>query len=206
MSMYPDYFELQPIRDWPGELSTSRTRAPFKATLATTMKQLRTEVSVLRGSEVTLEIAVLEEQLRLDGRMRAGQTPWHPGVIVAFETKRGRMRYANDRFTRWEDNLRGIVLELEALRGITRWVNNGGQQYGGFLAIEAARPVGTFTTVAEASRFLGDYTGRPVTDMYPPAAALRQAQRLAHPDTGEGGEAWDKVRAAESTLREAGVL
>lgn len=207
MPDYPRMFNLEPIRDWPGELSTRREISAFKATIATTVGELQTEVTALKGTGVTLAIAITREQLRLDGRMRAGEIARHPGVILSFDTKdRGRMRYANDKFTKWEHNLRGIVKELEALRGITRWVNNGGQQYGGFLAIESAIAVGQSLPFHDAEsarawiddflRIEGDYA-RPSEDA---ATLIRKAFRITHPDVGGDPENFRLVSEAQRIM------
>jgi len=211
---YPRAFELEPITDWPGQLTTEREVAKFRTAsgptkLSTTMRELQTEMDALKGTRPTLAIAILREDLRLDGKLRAGAKPWHPGVILSFDTsKHGTMRYANDRFTRWEDNLRGIVKELEALRGITRWVNNGGQQYGGFLAIEAATPMpAAFHSRSDVERFLwmvledeAIHSSASLTEV------VRRAKRAAHPDRGGTAELFHRVNLAEQFLRETGAF
>ena len=221
---YPRSLELEPITDWPGELTVTREIARFRTAghtengkwvaagptkLAITMRELQTEIDALKGSHPVLAIAILREDLRLDGKLRAGAKPWHPGVILSFETKRGAMRYANDRFTRWEDNLRGIVKELEALRGITRWVNNGGQQYGGFLAIEAATamPAG-FSSFTEAAKYLADIAGLVVTEgsAHEILSIIRAAQRKAHPDLGGDPDVFQRVNLAEQYIRDSGAI
>jgi len=222
MSDFPRALELEPITSWPGELTSSREVAKFRTasyrddfgkwhpakptTIDTTMRELQTEIDALRGTRPVLGIAVTSADIRLDGRLRAGVRPIHPGVILSFETKQGAMRYANDRFTRWEDNLRGIVKELEALRGISRWVNNGGQQYGGFLAIESATamPAG-FTSAAAAWDFIRDAGGYDA-DETPTPRLVRDALRATHPDLGGNADTFQRVTLAEQYLKQNGHL
>jgi hypothetical protein len=223
MPDYPRSLELEPITDWPGQLATTREIAKFRTPrhlspitgkmvpaapvkLTTTMSELSTELDALKGKNPRLGIAVTKEALRLDGRLRAGAQPFHPGVILTFDTPQGEMRYANDRFTRWEDNLRGIVKELEALRGITRWVNNGGQQYGGFLAIESARSMPAGFTNADAAWHFIKTTAGYGADENPTPRLIRDAYRVAHPDVGGDAETFQRVSLAEQYLRQNGHL
>lgn len=206
---YPRRLELEPIGEWPGELSTRREPSLFKATIGVTMGDLQTELDALGGTNPRLGIAVTREQLRLDGRLRAGERPYHPGVILMFTTKRhGEMRYTNDRFLRWEHNLRGIVKELEALRGITRWVNNGGQQYGGFRALESAIavPASPFTDADGARHWLEQLLSYSDHGIVPALRLVREAQRKTHPDRGGDADLFRLVTAAEVILRKAEQL
>lgn len=208
MPDYPRAFDLEPITDWPGELTSRREYSQFKATIGTTMRELATELDQIGGKEPRLAIAVTRDQLRIDGRLRAGQTPYHPGIILSFDSPRGSMRYANDRFTTWQHNLRGIVKELEALRGISRWVNNAGQQYGGFLAIESAIavPSAPFTDARGAKRWLFaliGYAGSPDATGTAWLSVIREAQRKTHPDRGGDPEQFRLVTLAEGYIREA---
>jgi len=203
---YPRMFDLEPITEWPGALAERREPGPFKATLATTMRELSREVDALKGENVRLAIAVTRDQMRLDGRLKAGKVAWHPGIILMFDTPQGTMRYANDKWTRWEHNLRGITKELEALRGIERWVSNHGEQYGGFLAIESAfaMPAAPFSTAATAETWLLEltrsYKGTPL------AKVIREAHRITHPDLGGDSDQADLVNKAEALIRQAGML
>lgn len=224
MPDYPRAFELEPIAEWPGTPTTTRERSRFRSqngdpvTIGTTMGELQTELDQIRGTRPRLGIAVTREDLRLDGRLRANAQPWHPGVVLSFDTPRGPMRLSCDRYTRWEDNLRAIVKTLNALRAIDRWGATHGEQYGGFLAIESARamPSAPFSDAPEAVewivRLLARITPESIVPLTAQAASgdarslLRKAQAATHPDRGGDGEQFRLVSLAEQILREAGAL
>lgn len=214
MTDYPRTLDLEPIADWPGELRTSRVPSQFKSTLGQTMRELASEIDHLRGTEPRLAIAVTAEQIRLDGRLRAGERPWHPGVILIFQTPKGEMRYPSDAYTKWEDNLRAIAKTLEALRAIDRWKVTTGQQYGGFLAIESsesarfAAPAG-FHSRDEVNRFLTSIVGDTAVDDEIGSGyvgMLRKAKRITHPDVGGDADQFDRVNLAEAYLKQNGYI
>jgi hypothetical protein len=100
-----------------------------------------------------------------------------------------------------------VALALEALRKVDRYgVTSHGEQYRGFLAIEAtAMPAGY--TLDQALAFLADTVGvTPSTVREKPQWALRGAKRTAHPDTGGNADAWASVQRAEEALRNGGLL
>lgn len=66
-----------------------------------------------------LQIALREQDFRVDGLLRAAARPEHPGVVLAIDSQHGPLSYPCDKFTLWRDNLRAIVLGLEALRAWT---------------------------------------------------------------------------------------
>src|SRR5690606_24676973 len=80
----------------------------------------------------------------------------HPGVILSFDSKVGHLSYPCDTFTSWQDNLRAVALALEALRKLDRYgVTKRGEQYRGFLAIEATAAPAGFATADDALHFIG---------------------------------------------------
>lgn len=130
---------VRPVEVWPGGLTERRLDAPFSASWTSTCILLATELRMLGASDVVVQVALAERDLRLDGLPRATAHYEHPGVIVSFTSPRagGTVRIATDRFTTPEDNLRAIALALEALRKVDRYgVTSGGEQYTGWLAIE----------------------------------------------------------------------
>src|SRR5947208_1880483 len=83
------------------------------------------------------QFAVTESDIRLDGRPRARAVASHPGVVLAFDSRHGPLKYAVDTFDRWQDNLRAIALGLEHLRAVDRYgVTRRGEQYTGWRQIE----------------------------------------------------------------------
>lgn len=229
MPNYPRAFALEPIGDWPGPMTEHRQRANFRTPgyqasdgyhgpqrvpLSKTLGELETSFAALKATNPRLLVAITSGDLRLDGRLRAGATPWHPGVILVFDTPAGEMRYPADLYTHWEDNLRAISLTLTALRSIERHGVAHGQQYGGFLAIESARAMPSTPFSREPSSVrawlldLIDETGSDdVPGMsVPTPKLLRKAQAATHPDLGGDPELFRLVSLAEVYLREANEL
>jgi hypothetical protein len=211
MSDWPDNLQVAPIREWPGEFTRTRTRSLFKAGLSDTLQLLDrelwhlTETRAQRDSlEMLIAIPAGADAWRLDGRPRASAVPEHPGVIVSLDSKFGHLSYPCDTFTTWQDNLRAVALALEALRKVDRYgVTKRGEQYRGFLAIEATAAPAGFVTASEAEQFL-----RSVTDLHEAdvRAVLRVAQRATHPDTGGDAATFQRVSLAEAKLRAEGLL
>lgn len=212
MPDYPHWLQLEPIGQWPGEQTKHRVFDQFNTTVARTSQKLNYELEKLNAKNPRLRIAVDRSQLTLDGtRLRSGQQPFHPGVVLVFDTKAGEQVYPSDGYVRWQANLRAIALTLEALRALDRWMVTHGQQYRGFLAIEPARATaglpftdwqGAFTWLQKT---VVDLTGAASADV---PRLVRQAQRATHPDNPDTGDAekFRVVTAAEQYLREAGEL
>ncbi|MBC6496087.1 molecular chaperone DnaJ [Microbacterium sp. 4-7] len=217
MSTWPDTMKVAPIREWPGELSRNRSRSLFKAGLVDTLDLLDREIWHLcdtrsQRESAELLIAIPAGALwRQDGRPRAHAAAEHPGVIFSLESKHGSLSYPCDTFTTWQDNLRAVALALEALRKVDRYgVTKRGEQYRGFLAIEATAAPSGFSTATEALRYLREVSGIPA-DLYEPPEAhmprvIRAAQRRAHPDTGGDSATFQRVSLAEAKLREEGLV
>lgn len=217
MSAWPDTMKVAPIREWPGELTRNRTRSQFKASLGATLQLLDREIWHLTDTRSQREsaeclIAIPAGDLwRLDGRPRAHAVAEHPGVIFSLESKHGALSYPCDTFTTWQDNLRAVALALEALRKVDRYgVTKRGEQYRGFLAIEATAAPAGFATLDDALAFLGKFVGLGPAEMKviegAPARGLRRAQRDTHPDHGGDAAMFQRVSLAEAKLREEGLL
>lgn len=219
MSAWPDTMKVAPIRDWPGELTRNRSRSPFKAGLSDTMQLLEREIWHLTDTRTQRESAELLIAIpagalwRQDGRPRAHAVAEHPGVIFSLGSKHGPLSYPCDTFTTWQDNLRAVALALEALRKVDRYgVTKRGEQYRGFLAIEATAAPAGFHTAAEAIQFLAtiveDEWENGLVDTRPQnaRALLRGAQRRTHPDHGGNAATFQRVSLAEAKLRDEGLL
>jgi hypothetical protein len=216
MSDWPDALKVGPIRSWPGELTRNRASSQFKATLRSTLQLLDREIYHLvdtrkQQESAELLIAIPADQFRLDGRPRAQARAEHPGVIFSLDSRYGHVSYPCDTFTTWQDNLRAIALALEALRKVDRYgVTKRGEQYRGFLAIEATAVPAGFSTADDALAFLGKYLGLGLAEMKvvagAPSRALRRAQRETHPDQGGDAATFQRVSLAEAKLREEGLL
>jgi len=212
MSAWPDTMKVAPIREWPGELQRSRVTSKFKASLSSTLELLDREIWHLtatpaqeESAELLIAIPAGGSLWRLDGRPRAHAVPEHPGVIFSLDSKHGHLSYPCDTFTTWQDNLRAIALALEALRKVDRYgVTKRGEQYRGFLALEAAAAPAGFVNVDEALAWLALIAD--VSRHGEPRAILRLAQRAAHPDHGGDATTFQRVSLAEAKLRGAGLL
>jgi hypothetical protein len=203
MSYWPAGMKTAPIGDWPGTLTRKRQRAPFSATLGSTMELLNRETRALAGTNVLIQIAVPASKFRLDGMPYADAKAEHPGLILTLDSKHGALSYPCDTFTTWQDNLRAIALALEALRKVDRYgVTKGGEQYRGFLAIEASAPT-DFATAQAACEWLDAQFGEPGT-VFTIAELLRRAKRRSHPDTGGTAELFHRVTLAEQYLNQNG--
>jgi hypothetical protein len=212
---------LKSIDTWPGTPTPAwnRERGPFSAGLKDTLSTLRKELNALRATAIVLQIAIRPEKLRLDGLPRAGATAEHPGVILAFDSKRGPLRIWFDRFTRWESNLRAIAMHLEHLRMAGLYgVGEDGQQYRGWTALPPGPPVppqrGTqeySTALYAAVRRLQEAAGRESTPENRALAAndadearrlIRAAQAATHPDAGGSDDSFTAIQPAIDTLKE----
>lgn len=183
----------RPLSDWPGQRTAERDRrrSPFSAKWSTTIDELDREVHHLGARDVVIEIGLDERHIRNDGLPRANAPqPVDPGVIVSLpRTAHGPLRYSCDAFTRWQDNLRAIVLGLESLRRVERYgIAKRGEQYAGWkqlaeatLSRDQARER-LMRVLAEHHSPLTAVVGLVEAD-YDRACAKR-ALHLAHPDRG----------------------
>lgn len=169
--------------------------------LQETLNLLHRELREIGGRDIVLEIALREQDFRNDGMPRANAKPEHPGVILSFTAKGGAMRFPCGTFDRWQDNLRGIALSLEALRKIDRYgVTRHAEQYAGWKQI-----AGTPSTEQPMDR---DMALGILRDLAPAARRDEPLERLvrwakagAHPDRHAGDRTkWDNVEQAARVL------
>lgn len=211
MTDYPAHMALRPIEQWPGKPTSIRQRSNFSAPWRSTLDLLDRELHYLgksnRNAPTILQIAMREQDFRIDGLPRANAKPTHPGVILSIESKHGPLSYPCDRFDRWQDNLRAIALSLEALRKVDRYgVTRNAEQYTGFKAIESPS-----MSAAAAEVYLLSFDPDEVTDRNGRAVNIERVYRVArgkaHPDRlGGSREAWDRVERAGAVLRATGRL
>lgn len=209
MNGWPDGMTVAPIREWPGALTVRRQRSNFSASWSATLSLLTSELRHLGAKDRELLVAIRPEDFRLDGKPRANAKQEHPGVILSFDAKVGHLSYAVDTFDRWQDNVRGIAKSLEALRMVDRYgTTKHGEQYRGFLALEATAAPAGFANTNVALGYLIDIAYRVETFNRDddPARILRVAQRVTHPDTGGDAAEFQRVSLAEAKLREEGLL
>lgn len=210
---------IEPIRTWPGPFTVDRRSATFRSTSSATMELLERELDYINAGAVVLQLAIGREDLRLNGALRSTMRPEHPGIILTFTSpKLGKVRFVTDRFSTWEDNLRGVALGLEALRKIDRYgITSDGEQYAGFKALEAAAGAAGFSSPEEAARWLAAMALE-VDDDDPRVERIayamvddselvdiyyRRAAKVHHPDAGGNEKTMARLNSARAVLDEA---
>jgi len=194
-------FRCRPIDSWSGEFTKHRTRSLFSAPWGKTLALLGRELSHLGAKNGSLLLAVDERDIILDGtRPRANAFTHHPGVILAFESKHGPLKYACDRFDRWQDNIRAIALGLESLRAVDRYgITRKGEQYQGYKQLAAATP-----SKIEAALLLARYSNIShkaiIEDVASAEVAWKLAIKATHPDAGGSADAFRAVQQAREIL------
>lgn len=181
---------VRPIVLWPGEHTAHRTRSPFSATWSATVDLLTREAAHLGASEVVVQAAVEEADLRNDGWLRASARPAHPGVIVSVEGREGPLSFPCDRFTYWQSNVRAVALGMEALRKVDRYgITKRGEQYQGWKALGSGTPMAAVQMSAdEALEFLRFAAGWDAGPDHDDPEMIHRAYRAGakhlHPDAG----------------------
>ncbi|MDQ6948078.1 MAG: molecular chaperone DnaJ [Actinomycetota bacterium] len=196
----------RPIDEWPGALTPEgqRTDSPFRASWSDTVELLEREVRHLAGptATVVVQLAVTEGDCRLDGWIKANARPAHPGVVLAFDSKHGPLRYSTDKHRSsaswflpgWQANVRAVALGLEALRKVDRYgIARGGEQYRGWKAIPS-------TTGSGGLLLLFRTVGQPPRPNINVKALYRLALFKAHPDHGGTGDLLQQVMDAGRKL------
>ncbi len=209
-------FTFRPIDAWPGDLRTdsSRQRSPFTAKYPDTLALLRRELSHLKAEGVVIQLALQERDIRVsDGLPKAASRPTHPGVILAFESKHGPLKYFTDVYMNgwntthqgWQANLRAVGLGLEALRKVDRYgITKRGEQYTGWKELgSGAVPMGAGMNGEKAIEILRFHTGPcDFTNPYAVKAAFRTIAKVLHPDVGGDAETFMQVKGAADYLIE----
>ena len=195
---------LRPIDNWPGKPRYDREMSPYSAPFKQTLATLKKELSALSAKNIVLQVALRDQDLRLDGLPRAGAIATHPGIILAFDSKHGPLRLYFDRFTKWDQNLRAVALHLEHLRLAGLYgVGTDGQQYRGWQALPANADVDSaLKSKMQAAEWLLMHSG--VSGNYDRpevrAEAYRKAQARLHPDAGGSHEEFLRVAEAKKIL------
>lgn len=195
---------IRPIDEWPGERTVHHVASSFDTPWASTLYLLGAELRQLKAKTVVLMRDLKEEDLRIDGGIRAGREPKSPAVILAFDSKYGALKYACDRFKRWDDNIRAVALGLEALRKVERYgISRRGEQYTGYRALPASSE-GAMTKDVAAG-ILAKWSGMPQQAILDYDAvrdlAYQKAAKQTHPDAGGNEEEFKLVSRAVELLR-----
>jgi len=212
--------QCAPIRQWPGQMTKSRSRSPFSAKWSDTLTLLRAELKHLSAKKIVLQVAVSEGQIINDGsRPYADAKPTHPGVILSLESKVGPVLFSCDRFTDWQDNIRAIALGMSDLRRLDRYgITKKGEQYRGWKALPESSPLVAAMTVQQAAGLLvrlfllhdvtawwkqpdvlrRAYEVENLTSVY--HQVMRHAIKARHPDHGGDTEAFKQLLEAKRVL------
>jgi len=206
----------RPLSNFPAPETRMRRRAPFhrrsatggvnRVLLSDSLDLLAREARALKCKDLVIEADFREGDIRLDGWPYANAKPRSPRVVVSMlQSRYGPLRYPCDTFDRFEDNVRAVGLALEALRRVDRYgVTRRGEQYAGWKALP---PAGSTTMTAEAAaaclaRFAATVTPAALLRDYGlVAAAVREAVKATHPDTGGTEEDFRAVQTARAVLR-----
>lgn len=172
----------RPIDRWPGEQTRNRKASPFQASWDTTLDQLHHELRCLNAKDVVFQVAFREDDFRkTDGQPKTNARAAHPGVILAFDSKYGPLKYATDTFTDFQSNVRAITLGLEALRKVDRYgITKRGEQYTGWKALPSAAA----SLVARGQRLIEEHGG------------VTAALKATHPDHGGDPDDFHAVQSA----------
>jgi hypothetical protein len=207
---------LLPIGDWPGDLTPEddrRSRFQFKADWPSTVTLLAFELRQVGAGDTVLQLAIIDDDLRRDGSLKANAKPEHPGVILSFTSALGPLQFACDRYDYWRVNVRAVALTLQALRAVDRYgATQAAQQYQGFAALPPPPPrAGERMTVDQAAQFVAEHataSGYPCDpdDVIGPfrQSAYRAAATRLHPDRGGSAEDFARLHAAKKLLDQHG--
>lgn len=192
-------YQFRPIDQWPGQRKNNRKKSPFGASFNRTLQDLDRELRHLGAKNIVIQAAVTEDDIRLDGMLRAGASPRSPGIILSFESKIGWLSYPCDTYSDWQGNLRAIALALAALRAVDRYgVTSRAEQYKGWQALPppAAKP-DPYSTL---SVFSGWAVAVVRND---PSGAYRAACVKTHPDAGGNPDHFKQVQSAYDAIQKA---
>lgn len=214
-------FVYRPIDEWPGEQTVKRRRSNYGGKWGYTLRLMERELAHIEAHTVVCQVALEARDFRVtDGHPRAQARASHPGVILAFESKYGPLKYATDTFETFPENFHAIALSLQRLRlvdecGVTR----RGEQYRGWSALGPGTVMGAPMSKEEAARVLLDLSGEGyrrfiVREPGDEALALRalvlnrdevtEAYRWAvkehHPDHGGNADLFRRATEARDVL------
>lgn len=221
-------FTFEALERWPygGKVLN---KSPFKANINKTYAQLRAELKHLGARSPVIQTGHDAADIRFDGLPRANaRLPRFPGVCLVFQRRiAGEWRFVEMPCTQYryfEDNLRAIVLTLEALRAVGRYgvigtnvegagasTTEAGKQYEGFarkkVEAQTGSPANGHMTREAAAAVLaacaqGGWTAASLMTASPDEIerCYKQAARNEHPDVGGSHETFVRVGEAYSVL------
>lgn len=173
--------------------------SPFTAPWTSTVELLADELRHLDAKRIAVELAITENDLRIDGMPRANARLSSDAVRVAFDSTYGPLMYETGRYTRahwrgnlegWQVNLRAIALGLEALRKVDRYgITKRGEQYTGWKQLPVSTdPADAIQTLDQARAVVAEYGG------------LTEAIKATHPDVGGDPDDFRRVMRAKELI------
>lgn len=145
--------------------ASQRRRSQFKVTWSAALDLLERELDMIGGRELILEVDVREQDLRLDGMLRANaRAVGAPAVVVAFKSTHGPLLYRSDAYGEgswsspmevWQHNVYAVALTLEALRAVDRYgAAASGEHYQGFRQIGGAPAIVTVPPMTDEQAWM----------------------------------------------------
>lgn len=196
--------------DYPVESTgiKERKESAFKASLAQTLRELAVELRHLGADGAFIELDVEFQHVRSDGGLRADARVTSPRVVLTVpKSAQGPLRYPADRFTTWEDNLRGIRLTLERLRDVDRYgATRRGEQYTGWKQLPGKTETVAPMSSDEAAHAIqasigGRFTAAEILESAQLAkASVTLAIKATHPDRGGKASDFQIIQAARKVL------
>ena len=195
-------YQFRPLDTWPGKMTSGRKSSPFRASYSDTLRLLETELRQLRATNIVIQAAVSESEIKRDGMLYERARPRHPGVVLAFDSKHGPLSYPCDTYNDWQANVRAIAMALEALRAVDRYgVTKRAEQYQGWARLPGPAPAAPMSPGEAVSVLIkAAQWPEPRISRGTLADVYRKAAAATHPDTGGDPEAFKEVQAAKERL------
>lgn len=201
---------FKPIDEWPLTPTPPHKRrsSPFRAGWTNTLDLLESELYHLKAKDIIVDGYFTFADIRNDGWPKSKARPSQPGIVLSFDTQRGRISMPCDTYNDWEANLRAIALTLENLRAIERYgvTTERGEQYTGWLKLSPVNPADEATEHAKTiAKFAYDSDSyfQILTSQADFEVAWKEATKKTHPDRiGGSGESLRQVIAARDRIRQ----
>lgn len=202
-------YQFRPLDRWPHPPTKKRrSQWTFKAKWNDTLSLLGQELRFLGAQRVVLQAVIDVRQIRLDGMLRAGASPSHPGIVLSFDSQSaGSLSFPCDSCDFWQHNVRSIALGLQALRAVDRYgVTKRAEQYKGWERLPSPSGDGAIwkvpQSIGEARELVAklcDPTGHDDKSL---AAAAVKERLKHHPDRGGDGRMFRALNAAVQLLKQ----